>query len=75
MQKLVPDEHMTPMEVVIKAFDMFLKENVTAQVAECAGAEIHIRQPLEYANETARFLNQDMLKPKKFDNYYEKGSH
>ncbi|CZR68757.1 related to 15-hydroxyprostaglandin dehydrogenase (NAD(+)) [Phialocephala subalpina] len=75
MQKLVPEEHMTPMDVVVSAFDKFLSEDITGQVAECSGTEVFIRQPVEYSNDTARFLNQDMLKPKKFDNYYEHGSY
>lgn len=70
MQKLVPDEHMTPMSTVIKAFDKFITEDVTGQVAECSGPKIWIRERLPYSDDTARFLNQDMLNSKKFDKYY-----
>ncbi len=75
MQKLVPQDQMTPMSCVIEAFDKFLEEDVTGQVAECAGSEIILRPQMPYANETARLLNQDMLKGTKFENYYKHGAH
>ncbi|KAF2796702.1 NAD(P)-binding protein [Melanomma pulvis-pyrius CBS 109.77] len=73
MQKLVPNEHMTPMSCVIKAFDKFIDEDVTGQIAECSGDKIWIRERLPYSDDTAQFLNQDMLNSKKFGKYYKRG--
>jgi 15-hydroxyprostaglandin dehydrogenase (NAD) len=72
MHLVVPPEHMTPMKTVLDAFDRFLEEDVTGQIAECASDGIYMRKPIEFANGSAKLLNEDMFNEEKFSTFYKK---
>jgi 15-hydroxyprostaglandin dehydrogenase (NAD) len=61
------------MSIILEAFDKFIDENITGQVAEATSLGIVLRKPVEFANESARFLNEDMHDESKFSNFYEGG--
>ncbi|KIW95799.1 uncharacterized protein Z519_02863 [Cladophialophora bantiana CBS 173.52] len=60
MKKVVPAEHFTPMSVVLGAFEKFVEENVTGQVAECSNKTFYLRDPVDYSDDNSRFLIEDM---------------
>ncbi|USP73243.1 hypothetical protein yc1106_00517 [Curvularia clavata] len=52
-----PKEHLTPMSTVIKAIDAFLADpKLTGQVVELSLDNIYFRQPVEYVNESQRWI-------------------
>ncbi|KAK5222257.1 hypothetical protein LTR72_006514 [Exophiala xenobiotica] len=60
MKKVVPEERFTPMSVVLGAFEKFLDEDITGQVAEASNKQFYLRLPVEYADENSEFLVEDM---------------
>ncbi len=54
-----PKEHITPMETVVKAFNIFLEGNMTGQTGECSLDQVYMREPLPYPNESQRFGHQE----------------
>jgi 15-hydroxyprostaglandin dehydrogenase (NAD) len=70
MQLVVPLEHMTPMKTVLNSFDKFIDEDITGQIAEVASDGIYLRKPVEFANGSAKFLNEDMFNEKKYSAFY-----
>lgn len=60
MRKVVPVEKFTPMSVVMEAFNKFVKEDITGQVAECSNKQFYLRHAVDYADENAKFLIEDM---------------
>lgn len=68
---VVPQEHMTQMKTVLNVVDKFIDEDITGQVAECTSSGFYLRDPIPFANESARFLNEDQLSEDKFGSFYE----
>ncbi len=60
MKKVVPAERWTPMKVVISAFEHFLDNDVTGQVAEASNKKFYLRDPVDFADENSEFLINDM---------------
>lgn len=55
-----PPEHVTPMETVIKAFEMFLdNDDMSGEVVELTLDQLHHRTQPEYPNESQRWLGED----------------
>ncbi|KAH9204668.1 hypothetical protein DL95DRAFT_230819, partial [Leptodontidium sp. 2 PMI_412] len=53
---IIPTGYYTKMSVVIDAYDKFIKEDVTGQVAECSNECFYLRDHPEFSNDVARFL-------------------
>jgi 15-hydroxyprostaglandin dehydrogenase (NAD) len=52
-----PEEHVTPMSTIMKAYDAFLDDdNMTGQTVECTLDELHFRQKPEYSNASQRWM-------------------
>lgn len=60
MKKVVPAEHFTPMSVVMSAFEYFLDTDGTGQVAEASNKRFYLRDPVEFSDQNAEFLINDM---------------
>lgn len=60
MKKVVPEEHFTPMSVVIEAFKKFVDEDITGQVAEASNTQFYLRDPVAYSDTNSEFLIEDM---------------
>ncbi|KAH6662484.1 hypothetical protein B0J14DRAFT_707596 [Halenospora varia] len=72
MHLVVPPEHMTPMKTLLDAFDKFIDEDITGEIAECASDGIYLRKHVDFANGSAKFLNEDMFNEEKFSAFYKK---
>ncbi|KIY01264.1 uncharacterized protein Z520_02816 [Fonsecaea multimorphosa CBS 102226] len=62
MKKVVPGHRWTPMSVVLGAFEKFLDEEITGQCAEASNKQFYLRDVVEYSDENAEFLIEDMKK-------------
>ncbi|EMD96963.1 hypothetical protein COCC4DRAFT_199667 [Bipolaris maydis ATCC 48331] len=52
-----PKEHITPLSTVLKAIDAFLKDDqLTGQAVELSQENIYFRQPVDYVNESQRWI-------------------
>jgi 15-hydroxyprostaglandin dehydrogenase (NAD) len=57
-----PPEHLTPMSTIMRAFDelnMQSKERKTGQAVECVEGELYYRDPVEFACDGSRWLNDE----------------
>lgn len=60
LKEVVPTEHFTTISVILDALDKVLDNDFTGQVLECSSQEFYLREPVDYCDESARFLLQDM---------------
>jgi len=62
MKKMVPAEMYTPLELVVKAAEKLWDEDLTGQVIECSNKQFYVREQVDYADDNARGLMDDMHK-------------
>lgn len=55
-------EKFTPMRLLVEALERCIDNDMGGQVIECSVKDIYLRDPVEYANENARFLIEDMTR-------------
>lgn len=61
MKVVWPKELYTPMEAIVNAFDMYLRDDkLTGQAMELSGKEHFFRQPVDFANEGQRQQHQEI---------------
>lgn len=60
MQKVVPTERFTPLELVVRAAEKILDEDITGQVLECSNQKYYSRQPVDFSDDNTRTLMEDM---------------
>ena len=54
--------HLTPMSSMLKAYDAFIDssgDELAGQTVEISGEQLYWRRPVEFANESQRFLTED----------------
>lgn len=57
---LWPKEHITPLSTVIKAIEAILADdNLTAETIELSQENIYFRKPVEWANESQRWVGEE----------------
>jgi NAD(P)-dependent dehydrogenase (short-subunit alcohol dehydrogenase family) len=57
-----PKEHITPLSTAIKAIDEFLGDDtMTGQAVELSQGDIFFRKPVDYPNESQRWIGEDSL--------------
>lgn len=55
-----PKEHITPLSTATKAIDAFLADDeLTGQAVELSGEELYFRKPVEWANESQRWIGEE----------------
>lgn len=54
-----PKEHTTPMSTILKAYRQFIDTELSGQIAECSLAEVYLRDPPAYANDSQKWLVED----------------
>lgn len=53
-----PKEHITPMSTVLRAYDMFLKDDkMSGNVVELSLDQIYFREPPDFSTESNRWLS------------------
>lgn len=73
MIKVVPLEKMTPIKLVIDAFEKFIDDDsLSGVICETSNENIYFREHLEYSDDNAKDLNQDMLNAAKMKSFYER---
>ncbi len=58
----IPKDKMTPIQLVMYAFDKCIDEDITGAIIECSNKDMYLRDPVDYCDETARFLSVDLIK-------------
>lgn len=56
---IFPKEHITPMSIILKAYDKFLDGEMSGQTVEVTLDELHFRTQPEYPNESQRWMGED----------------
>ncbi|MCJ1321773.1 hypothetical protein MMC15_007118 [Xylographa vitiligo] len=51
--------HLTPMGTVLRAYEELLEGGRAGETVECSLGELYWRRPVEYPNESQRWLNED----------------
>ena len=51
--------HLTPMSTVVRAYEELLAGDRAGETVECTLGELFWRRPVEYPNESQRWLNED----------------
>lgn len=55
----IPQEHITPISTIIKAYDTFLtNDNSSGETVEVSQDKLFFRRHVEYPNESQRWLNE-----------------
>ncbi|KAK7415659.1 hypothetical protein QQX98_005691 [Neonectria punicea] len=60
LKDVVPNEYFTTISVILDALGKVLENDIAGQVLECSSQEFYLREPVDYCDESARFLLQDM---------------
>ncbi|KIV77299.1 hypothetical protein PV11_09106 [Exophiala sideris] len=56
--KIIPERYHTPMKLLMDAFDKCIDEDISGAVIEISSKEIYLRDPVDYCDETCRFLSE-----------------
>ncbi|KAL1615260.1 hypothetical protein SLS56_011884 [Neofusicoccum ribis] len=72
MDTVIPRDKFTQLSVICAAYDKLIDENITGQAVECSNTAFYLRPAIEYADDCARFLNEDMLDVEKFERFYDR---
>ncbi len=62
MMAHIPKDRMTPIQLLMDAFDKCIDEDITGTIIECSNENMYLRDPIDYCDETARFLSVDLIK-------------
>jgi 15-hydroxyprostaglandin dehydrogenase (NAD) len=63
MIDMMPQEYVTPISTVLRAYDMFLRDSeMTGQAVELSGDQIHFHSIPKYPDEISRWLHEDAKK-------------
>lgn len=75
MVKVVPLEKMTPVKLVIDAFEKFIDDDsLSGEICETSNENMYFREHLEYSDDIAKQLNKDMLNAAMMKSFYERGA-
>ncbi|EXJ57749.1 uncharacterized protein A1O5_12539 [Cladophialophora psammophila CBS 110553] len=66
MLKHIPKDCLTPIQLLMDAFDMSIDEGISGAVIECSNKKMYLREPVDYCDECARFLSVDLTKAEVF---------
>lgn len=57
---MYPEEHLTPMSTIIKAYDTFIgDDSMTGQTVECSLDQLYFRKRPDYPNKSQEWIADD----------------